>query len=301
MLWLIGQISIFIVIAALVGAVVGWLLRGLWPSGRSRARESELQTALERATARIADLEAGLRAKRAAANAAAEQEQAATRRAHALQAEIDALRERVGAETETQQRLQAEVEATVTAAAAIRERLAALEAQTAAAAAPSPTPVPIITAGAGAASIPLRPEPPAPSPPEPGPAPSLQPGLFDAAATSAPDEPPSPVPMPEEEAARLEEERLAAMEEASRRFGGGAEPGPADDLQEIRGIGPALEAMLNQMGIFRFGQIAGFTAGDIALVSAALGRAFPDRITRDDWVGSARTLLEAQDSGEESF
>jgi predicted flap endonuclease-1-like 5' DNA nuclease len=299
MLWLIGQISIFIVIAALVGAVAGWLLRGLWPSGRSRARESELQTALERATARIADLEAGLRAKRAAANAAAEQEQAATRRAHALQEEIDALRDRVGAETETQRRLQAEVEATVTAATAIRERLAALEAQAAAAAAPAPAPDPTISAGAGAASIPIRPQPPAASPSDPGPASSLQPGLFDGAAAPAPDEPPLPVATPEEEAALLEEERLAAMEEAWRRFGVGGEPGPADNLKRIRGIGPALEVLLNQMGIFRYDQIAGFTAGDIALVSAALGRAFPDRITRDDWVGSARTLLEARDSEEE--
>ena len=39
MLWLIGQIIVFLIVAALIGVVVGWLLRTLWQSARGRARD----------------------------------------------------------------------------------------------------------------------------------------------------------------------------------------------------------------------------------------------------------------------
>ena len=42
------------------------------------------------------------------------------------------------------------------------------------------------------------------------------------------------------------------------------------------------------MNIRTFRQVATFTDDDVALVEAALGGAFPDRITRDDWRGGAR-------------
>jgi predicted flap endonuclease-1-like 5' DNA nuclease len=43
------------------------------------------------------------------------------------------------------------------------------------------------------------------------------------------------------------------------------------------------------MGIVSFQQVAEFTKADIATVSEAL-ETFPDRIERDDWMGSARKL-----------
>lgn len=43
MLYLIGQIFIYLIIAALLGAVIGWWLRGL----RCRVREDELTAGLE--------------------------------------------------------------------------------------------------------------------------------------------------------------------------------------------------------------------------------------------------------------
>lgn len=67
-------------------------------------------------------------------------------------------------------------------------------------------------------------------------------------------------------------------------------PAPAaakDDLRRIRGIGPALERQLNDLGVTSFQQIALWDDAEIERISAQLGR-FRDRIRRDDWVGGAR-------------
>jgi predicted flap endonuclease-1-like 5' DNA nuclease len=64
----------------------------------------------------------------------------------------------------------------------------------------------------------------------------------------------------------------------------------ADDLQRIRGIGPALERKLHAMGIYRLDQIAGFDADDIERVGQQLG-AFARRIDRDGWVAQARDII----------
>jgi predicted flap endonuclease-1-like 5' DNA nuclease len=81
------------------------------------------------------------------------------------------------------------------------------------------------------------------------------------------------------------DEAVAAMAAiASRTAGGG--PRADDDLKKIHGVGPKLERLLKSMGITSFAQIARFEAGDIATVTAALD-AFPGRIERDDWMSSA--------------
>ncbi len=46
---------------------------------------------------------------------------------------------------------------------------------------------------------------------------------------------------------------------------------------------------LEAMGITSFRQVARFTAEDVEAVNAAI-EAFPGRVERDDWVGSARRL-----------
>ncbi|MFN0114494.1 MAG: hypothetical protein ACKVPY_07455 [Paracoccaceae bacterium] len=68
--------------------------------------------------------------------------------------------------------------------------------------------------------------------------------------------------------------------------------GRPDDLKLIRGVGPALEALLNAEGVWHFDQIAAWKARDIAAVDARLGR-FRGRITRDEWVRQARILAAA--------
>ncbi len=61
----------------------------------------------------------------------------------------------------------------------------------------------------------------------------------------------------------------------------------ADDLQRIRGIGPKLEAVLHQIGVLSYKDIAGWQPTDIERIDAQLAQ-FKGRITRDGWVQSAR-------------
>ncbi|MCL2465055.1 MAG: hypothetical protein FWF28_08320, partial [Micrococcales bacterium] len=81
-------------------------------------------------------------------------------------------------------------------------------------------------------------------------------------------------------------EKVAA-EIAVRTAGEG--PNPEDDLREVHGIGEVISKMLYSMNITSFRQIARFTPADISVVSHAL-EVFPDRVTRDDWMSSARQL-----------
>lgn len=69
-----------------------------------------------------------------------------------------------------------------------------------------------------------------------------------------------------------------------------------DDLQRIKGVGPAIEKTLNGLGFFRFRQIAEMSEYDINRVASQL-RGFRSRIYREDWIGQAR-MLQVQDSGD---
>jgi predicted flap endonuclease-1-like 5' DNA nuclease len=62
-----------------------------------------------------------------------------------------------------------------------------------------------------------------------------------------------------------------------------------DDLQLIKGVGPAIERTLHDLGIFSFDQIARISESDINRVAERL-RGFRTRIYREDWIGQARTL-----------
>ncbi|PQO24532.1 NADH-quinone oxidoreductase subunit NuoE [Rhodobacteraceae bacterium WD3A24] len=66
--------------------------------------------------------------------------------------------------------------------------------------------------------------------------------------------------------------------------------GGADDLKKIRGIGPKLEQVLHELGVFHFDQIAAWTPAEIAWVDDNLGT-FRGRVTRDDWITQARQLV----------
>ena len=67
------------------------------------------------------------------------------------------------------------------------------------------------------------------------------------------------------------------------------ERGRADNLQEIQGIGPALEALLNKLGIFHFAQIAAWTDAEVAWMDSRL-TSFSGRVVRDNWIAQAREL-----------
>ncbi|MFM1892383.1 MAG: hypothetical protein RLZ44_1460 [Pseudomonadota bacterium] len=68
-----------------------------------------------------------------------------------------------------------------------------------------------------------------------------------------------------------------------------ADRAAADDLQKIKGIGPRLATLLNELGIYRYRQIADFTPEQIAWVDERLR--FKGRIERERWVEQAQDLL----------
>ena len=68
-----------------------------------------------------------------------------------------------------------------------------------------------------------------------------------------------------------------------------------DDLKLIKGIGPAIEKTLNELGIIRLGQIADMSEYDIDRVAKRL-KGFRSRIYREDWIGQARDLRNRQAS-----
>ena len=68
-------------------------------------------------------------------------------------------------------------------------------------------------------------------------------------------------------------------------------PAERDDLKMIKGIGPVMEQVLNDLGVTTFEQITAFTEDDVARVTEAINT-FPGRIERDDWIGGARKAFE---------
>jgi NADH-quinone oxidoreductase subunit E len=65
--------------------------------------------------------------------------------------------------------------------------------------------------------------------------------------------------------------------------------GKGDDLKLIWGVGPALEKMLNKLGVWHFDQIAEWSAKDVAYVDERL-EGFKGRAKRDEWVKQAKKL-----------
>jgi predicted flap endonuclease-1-like 5' DNA nuclease len=63
----------------------------------------------------------------------------------------------------------------------------------------------------------------------------------------------------------------------------------ADDLKKIKGIGPAIEKKLNDLGVHRFDQIAEMSEYEIDRVAQHV-KGFRSRIYREDWLGQARDL-----------
>lgn len=87
----------------------------------------------------------------------------------------------------------------------------------------------------------------------------------------------------------------AAVEEQKPELLAGAPTEGADDLTKISGVGPKLKAVLNDLGIYRFAQIAAWGPGEIAWVDARLQ--FKGRIVRDGWVDKAAKLAAGDKPG----
>ncbi|WP_226781105.1 50S ribosomal protein L21 [Oceaniglobus trochenteri] len=67
-----------------------------------------------------------------------------------------------------------------------------------------------------------------------------------------------------------------------------AREGGADDLKKISGVGPKLESLLHENGVFHFDQIAAWNADEIAYMDDKLS--FKGRIERDGWLEQAATF-----------
>lgn len=62
-----------------------------------------------------------------------------------------------------------------------------------------------------------------------------------------------------------------------------------DDLQQIKGIGPKIAGILQELGIQRFEQIATWTPDTVEWVNERLK--FKGRIEREEWISQARALV----------
>ncbi len=104
---------------------------------------------------------------------------------------------------------------------------------------------------------------------------------------------PQPAPQPEADEAPENAELVPAEDEAGEKPAMLNAPlgGQADDLKMIKGIGPKLEDMLKEIGVFHFAQIASWSAAELAWIDTHLV-GFKGRASRDDWVGQAKTLAE---------
>jgi NADH-quinone oxidoreductase subunit E len=65
--------------------------------------------------------------------------------------------------------------------------------------------------------------------------------------------------------------------------------GKADDLKLIWGVGPALEKLLNKIGIWHFDQIANWSAKELVWVDEKL-EGFKGRAKRDEWIKQSKKL-----------
>ncbi|GIT87086.1 NADH-quinone oxidoreductase subunit NuoE [Roseobacter sp. OBYS 0001] len=74
-----------------------------------------------------------------------------------------------------------------------------------------------------------------------------------------------------------------------------ARSGGGDDLKRIKGVGPKLESMLNDIGIFHFDQIASWSSEEVAWADESFV-GFKGRVSRDDWVSQAKLLAEGKET-----
>lgn len=72
-----------------------------------------------------------------------------------------------------------------------------------------------------------------------------------------------------------------------------ARDGKADDLKKISGVGPKLEGLLNENGVFHFDQIAAWTPEEVAYMDDQLS--FKGRINRDNWIAQAEGFAAEQE------
>jgi NADH-quinone oxidoreductase subunit E len=87
--------------------------------------------------------------------------------------------------------------------------------------------------------------------------------------------------------AKMAAEKPVALDDPNRPKGI-KKPAKPDDLKMISGVGPKIEKILHELGIFTFAQVAAWKKAEREWVDGYLK--FSGRIERDDWVKQAKAL-----------
>ncbi len=111
--------------------------------------------------------------------------------------------------------------------------------------------------------------------------------------TVAPEPAPKPAPRPRKKPVKAE---TPAPPPPAGKPKIAAAVGEPDNLRLIKGVGPKLNTLLNNLGVTRFDQIASWKAQDIAEVDQYL-ESFSGRITRDAWIDQAKFLAKDDIAG----
>ncbi len=166
----------------------------------------------------------------------------------------------------------------------------------------NPAPPPI-----AAPAPPLAPEPEPVAAPQtqPEPAPVAKPkSAPKAKAAPKPNAEPKPKPAakpkpaPKAKAAPKPKPEPAPVAEAPPPPPAPMASGP-DDLAQIKGLGPKLQALLPTLGVTTFAQIAAWDEAGIDAIDAQLG-VFQGRIRKDNWVEQAKFLAGSDVAGYEA-
>ena len=125
----------------------------------------------------------------------------------------------------------------------------------------------------------------------PAAAPAMAPAAFmTSAPISAPASAPAVTPAATKAATPVDDAAVTSAGEGTKPAGlSGPRGGKADDLKNIEGIGPVLERLCHDMGVYHFDQIAGWGPGEVAWMNANL-KGFKGRVGRDKWVAQARLI-----------
>lgn len=120
-------------------------------------------------------------------------------------------------------------------------------------------------------------------------APSSAPAAGLVSSSSEATEKPAAPAKPSKSEAASEPEAAKGLDDAERPASlAKPEGGKADDLKQIKGVGPKIESTLNSLGIFHFHQIAVWKDDNKDWIDGYLR--FKGRIDREDWISQAKLL-----------
>ncbi len=248
--FLLGEMWVLLLLAALLGLLAGWLIWGRSSTGAADTGEADrLRTALDACATKGRDQAARITALEAEVKAA---------NAKAQDAHLAAENARADAKAEA-------------------EAAARSAAQAASATAASAAPAAVMSAPASLMSAPVAKGDAAPlATSSDTPKAKAKAPAENAAAKAKAD-------------AKSEGASAAPKAADKPKALDKARDGKADDLKMIKGIGPKLEILCHKLGFFHFDQIAAWTTKEIAWVDDNL-EGFKGRVTRDEWVKQAAIL-----------